>query len=60
MNDHVVALFDRIACQDEHSHVPRQTRRKIAEVIQVTDDLDVLGTARLAVPQLDDEEQRAC
>lgn len=56
MNEHLVRLFDQIAAQDEHSHVARDTRRKIAEVIQVSDDLDVLDTARLAVRQLDDEE----
>jgi hypothetical protein len=55
MNENLMALFDEIARQDEHSHVARDTCRKIAEVIQVTDDLDVLDTARLAVNQLDDE-----
>ena len=56
VNEHLVALFDAIARQDEHSHVAPATRRKIAEVIQATDNLDVLDTARLAVGRLDDEE----
>jgi hypothetical protein len=56
MNEHLTALFDSIARQDEHSHVERETCRKIADVIQATDDLDVLETARLAVARLADEE----
>jgi hypothetical protein len=36
--------------------VARETRGKIAEVIQATDDLDVLESARLAVRELDEEE----
>lgn len=53
MSDHLQALFDRIAVQDEHSHVPYDARRTIAEVILRTDHLDVLESARLAVRELD-------
>ena len=56
INKHIRTLFDQIARQDEHSHVARETRRKIADVIQATDELNTLDTARLALAQLSDEE----